>query len=86
MLLSISNEIYYAKILFTASFTAAVSILYFFINSAGVADSPNVSFTATNSCLVGLFLANIPATDSPKPPDSYALQQLQSCYFSTDLG
>jgi arabinogalactan endo-1,4-beta-galactosidase len=44
------------------------SISYLCINSAGVPLSPKVSFTATNSCGVGLFLDNIPATDSPKPP------------------
>src|SRR5690554_4113953 len=51
------KEIYLRAIAFFAAFmTSMVSILYFAISSSGVALSPNVSFTPTYSCGVGVFL------------------------------
>src|SRR5690606_1949013 len=41
---------------------------YLFIKSVGFPDSPNSSFTATNSCGVGNSLANNPEMLSPNPP------------------
>ena len=41
---------------------------YFFIKSAGLPLSPNLSLTATNSIGAGELLAKTLAIDSPKPP------------------
>src|SRR5438128_12035453 len=55
------------RILRVAPTMSSLAMPYFFMSSSPLPDSPNVSFTATDSSGVGRFHASISATAPPRP-------------------